>query len=357
MQTGVSNPEQTSTPMDPEQFAANLDRFLIAGVKNEATTIYLFPGTTITYRVGAKLMRGSQPVLTPALTRAAAAVMLPVVLLPENTPEARRTYLDKVQSSNFSYSIQGISRFRVHLFRQRGSLALCVRIIPQEIPDLTRFGLSEDFFAHLKEPKGGLFVIQGKARSGKSSVAAAVVDYINRTASRMILVLEPTIQFSHKNNYSMITQREVGTDTPTMSVGIEDAQREDQDLLVVDEIADAEAFEKAMESVSKGIMVFLVVPTPEIEKTVTYFLNLKPSSRQMELLNDLMTSWKGLLSTTLVPAPDGRRVLEVRYVPGNILNGVLLSKRTDMEQRSSQMSDLKDIESASSVDQSWFDND
>ncbi len=352
------NPEAALDDSDVEQFVANLDRFLVAGVKNEATTIYIFPGTTITYRVGSKLMRGPQPVMTPNHTMAAAFAMLPGVLLGHVTNQPKRAFLDQVQSLNFSYSVKGVSRFRVHLFRQRGSLALCVRIIPQEIPDLKRYNLPEEFYNGMKDLKGGLYVIHGKARSGKSSVAAAVIDYINRNHSRMILSLEPTVQFSHKNNFSMVTQREVGADMKSIAAGIDDAQKQDQDIIVVDEVNDADSFDKLMESVFKGITVFAVTPTPDTEKTVNYLLNFRAPARQLELIGDLMTHWKALISTSLVPTPEGRRAVDVRYIPANILNGALLSRRTELEQKTtSSSSNLKDIEGASSVDTSWFDTD
>lgn len=338
-------------------FVANFNRFLIAGVKNEATTICLFPGSTISYRVGAKLMKGPNPVLTQEHTHALAMDILPVALLDDASRECRARFVQRVKSANFSYSIQGVARFKIHLFRQRGSLAMCIRVIPQDIPDIKTYNIPDDFFSSLKEMKGGLYVIHGRVRSGKSSLAASIVDHVNRTQNRLILVLEPTIQFSHKNQYSLITQRELGTDIADLPTGILDAVRQDQDIVVLDELSDPETFERVLDASIRGITIFAIMGTPDVEKTVAQILMFRPASRQMDLIQDLMTYLRGVLTVDPHQTPDGRKAVRALFIPANILNGFLLSKRTELEQKHSTTGSapMGDIEGASSVDQSWFD--
>lgn len=334
-----------------------IDKYLIAGMQNQATTIYLFPGAGITYRVGHKLLSVPNSNLTAAQSASIALDILPPSLVQGHDEEIKRQYLDKVKSVDFSYSIHGVARFRVHLFRQRGSLAMCIRIIPHEIPQLSRYALPDEFHQSLKQMRGGLYLINGKARSGKSSFAAAMVDAINKNQHKIVVILEPTIQFSHRNFHSLITQRESGTDMVSLAQGIRDALQQDQDIILVDELAEAEVFDRALDAVLKGITVIGVIGTPDAEKTIQYLLSFKPPSRQLELIGDLMTHFRALHTTELVTDASGKREVRVQYIPSNLLNGILLSRRTDLEQKGSGHAMFEEINSTSSVDQSWFEGD
>jgi twitching motility protein PilT len=336
---------------------SRVDKFLVAGIDNQATTIYMFPGACITYRIGNKLLKVPNSILSAAQTMAITNEILPGTMLEENTPQSRKYFLDHIKSADFSYSVHGVARFRVHVFRQRGSLGLCIRVIPQEIPDLNKYDLPQDFFQLIKQLKGGLYVVHGKARSGKSSLLAAIVQHINNTQNRIIAVLEPTIQFSHKNNLSLVIQREIGSDMSNLPDGIQEALRQDQDIIFVDELTNSESFDRVMEAVLKGITVFTAIGTPEVEKTITSLLNFKPANRQLDLINDLMTHLRGLLATEISTDSAGKRSVQVRFHPANLLNGILLSRRTELEQKGSQRSMFTSIDSTSSVDQSWFDQD
>lgn len=337
---------------------STLDRYLVAGLENQATTIYMFPGSCITYRVGNKLLKVPNTNLTPPQTLAIAMEILPQYMVEESVLEDKRKVLDRTKSCNFSYSVQGVARFRVHLFRQRGSLALCIRVIPHSIPNLSTYQLPDDFFQLLKGLRGGIFVVHGLARSGKSSLLAAIVDHLNSSQSRLIAVLEPTIQFSHRNNYSLVSQREVGSDMLSLHDGIAEALHQDQDVIILDELIDEESFEKVMEAVFKGITVFTAIGTHDVEKTIQHLLNFKPTNRQLELINDLMTYLRALITTEMNTDPAGKRFVSTTYHPGNLLNSILLSKRTELEQKSSsQRSSFEREDSTSSVDHSWFENE
>jgi len=209
----------------------------------------------------------------------------------------------------------------------------------------------------LKIQHGGLFIIHGIGRSGKSSLLAAIVDYINKHQSRTIAVLEPTIQFSHKNQYSLITQREVGIDMKNLSTGIEEAFKQDQDIICIDELNSPEAFSKIMEAVLKGITVFATMSTPGGEKTIKTLLAMEPAHKRNELINDLMTHLKSLLETKMTVDKNGKRTVKIQYMPANLINGILLSLRTQMEESQTTSTMYDDINSTSSVDQSWFEND
>lgn len=343
-------------PAKPAELTT-LDKYLVAGIENQATTIYMFPGACITYRVGNKLLKVPNTTLNPGQTMAIALEILPNYVVEQPTAETKKVYLDRVKSLDFSYSVQGLARFRVNLFRQRGSLAFAMRVIPHDIPLLSSYQLPDDFLQSLKGLRGGLWVIHGRGRGGKSAFLASIVEHLNATQNRLVTVLEPTIQFSHRNNLCLVTQREIGSDMNSIEQGIDEALRQDQDILFVDELNSPESFDKVMEAVVKGMTTFVAMGTPDVEKTIRQLLGFKPQNRQLDLVNDLMTHLRALLSTELTIDPAGRRTVTVQYHPANLVNSVLLSKRTELEQKSSQKSMLHEFDSSSSVDQSWFDSE
>jgi len=337
---------------------SSVEKFLIAGVENRATSIYMFPGSCITYRVGSKLLKVPDSELTAPMVLEMAAALLPAETRRKKTEDEIRDYLQSFKSTDFVYSIPGTARFRVHIFRQRGSLAICIRVIFQEIPELKQYNLPDDFLQLLKTSRSGIYLIHGKARSGKSSMAAAIVDYYNKSVSRVIVILEPVIQFSHRNQYSLITQRELGPDLVSLKDGVMEAMRQDQDIVVVDELSDPGTFEKVLEAAYRGMTVWAVTGTPEMEKTIQYLLSFRPRDLQLDLINDLMTYLRGLLGMSVEVQPDGKRNFRVDYKSAGIINTLLLSRRRELEEKSGKSGYKEElgVGGGSSVDQSWFED-
>lgn len=354
MSTPLTDQPQESAKQD--SLISNIHKYLVAGVENRATSIFLYPGAAITYRVGNKLLKVPETQVTAQQTRALLESLMPDSLAAAHGFETKAQLLKQAKSTGFSYSIQGVARFRVHAFMQRGSYALSIRVIPREIPDIRTFDLPQDLFTEIRDSRGGLFIVCGKTRSGKSSLLASIVDHINRTMSRVLLILEPAIQYSHKSQLSLITQRETGFDVETLAVGVEDAFRQDQDILVVDELADPATFERVMEAVVKGVTVLAAMGTPDAEKTIQQLLSFRPFNRQMELINDLMTYLRAVTGVSLTTGPEGV-VPKASYCHANILNGMLLSRRNEMENKSSAHAAMAELDNRSSVDQSWFDTE
>jgi len=344
-------------PDTGETVTSSVEKFLIAGIENRATSIYMFPGSCITYRVGNKLLKVPNTELTANQVLEIAIKLFPNNLIEEKDIKDIGKYLRTVKSVDFVHSIHGVARFRINAFRQRGSLAISIRVILQQIPSLKDYDLPEDFFQLLNKSRGGLFVIHGKARSGKSSFLAAIVDYLNKNLSQVVVILEPSLQYTHRNQFSLITQREIGIDMPSLRVGVEEALKQDQDIILLDELTDTGTFKKLMEAVFKGIRVFLVVGTPDTEKTLQHLLNFKHPELQIELINDFMTVIKALLCTSIKVQPNGQRIFNVEFKSSELLNSLLLSRRRELQGKSGQLGFDEKMEVSSSVDQSWFDAD
>ncbi len=356
MSQDVPFPAGDLSPSNPSSPSINFERYLIAGIENKATSLYLFPGSCITYRIGPKLLKVPNSTLSAPQIREVAMDIFPDALLEDRTPEGKANFLDTTRSFDFAYSIHGVARFRVHLFRQRGTLAMCIRVILQEIKDLNSYGPPPELIQLLDRTRGGLFVVHGKARSGKSSLLAAIVDYINRNQSRLIVILEPIIQFSHKNQYSLITQREIGIDMNTLEDGVREALRQDQDIIILDELTDTATFSRAMEAILKGITVFIATGTPDPSKTLEHLLNLKSRDDQVELIGDLMSHLRCMLGMRVEVSSSGQRQFKLQFTSAELLHSTLLSRRRELQQKSSQGM-MEELGRDSSVDQSWFDTD
>ncbi len=325
----------------------SVDKILKAGVEKKATTIYFIPGSNISLRVGEKLLQINNTFLTNEKTKEIAKELLPQEIKND-------TFLKELKSFNFSHSIKGLARFRIHMFKQRGSIAIVVRVIPFKIPSLETFNVSRDLIEELMELKGGLFIINGKTRSGKSTILASIIDYINRKQNRIILVLEPTIQYTHKNIYSLISQREMISDFSDFEDGIDDAFYEDQDIIAVDEIREGKTFKKIIEALLRGITCFIVVSVSGIEECVNFLINSVDDSYKLDVINELLTSLKGIITTKMITEGNIRKI-NVGYTPGSIINTFLLNKRTMLEQKQGIKSKSDSFESTSSVDQNWYD--
>ena len=202
---------------------------LSAGVQHGASDIHLKAGFPPTYRVNGVLQPLKYDRLTPA--DCAAIVRL---MVQEGDLEKR---LEEVQEHDTSYSLPGISRFRVNIYRQRGTLALVLRIIPSKIPQLEDLGLPP-VVKEIAELERGLVLVTGATGSGKTSTLAAMISHINHTRRVHILTIEDPIEFLHPNVKSSVSQRELGLDTKSFNVALRAALRQDPDVILVGEMRD-----------------------------------------------------------------------------------------------------------------------
>jgi twitching motility protein PilT len=274
-----------------------LDRLLAHGVKNGASDLHFLVGDRPSFRVDGTLRHVKADPLGAADTRRVCES-----LLGDAAPHAD---LDELQEHDCSYSIDGIGRFRVNLFRQRGSLCAILRVIPTQIPTIEGLGLPERIRG-LAEEERGLVLVTGATGSGKSSTLAAMIHHINGKRSAHILTIEDPIEFLHANKRSSVTQREVGSDTKSFTKALRAALRQDPDVILVGEMRDPETIDIALKAAETGHMVFSTVHTTDASKTVGRVVGAFPPEEQQAVRLRLADNLKGVVSQRLLPRVDGK---------------------------------------------------
>jgi twitching motility protein PilT len=233
-------------------------------------------------------------------------------LTPEHTEAIARALLDEDQwkefaengDLDFSYSIQGVSRFRVNVMRQRGSISLVLRTIPVRIPTFKELGLPDICMTLARKPRG-LVLVTGPTGSGKSTTLAAMIDLINSTERKHILTMEDPIEFTHTDKRCYINQREVGTDTPNFNEALRRALRQDPDVILIGELRDLETIGLAVTAAETGHLVLGTLHTTSAGKTMDRIINVFPADQQTLIRMQLAGTLQGIISQTLVPKVGG----------------------------------------------------
>jgi twitching motility protein PilT len=221
--------------------------------------------------------------------------------------------LDDLKEYDTSYLAPGIGRFRVNVYRQRGSLAVVMRFIPTDVPPMESLGLPMPVAQELAEKQNGMVLLVGAAGNGKSTSIASMISHLNRTRALHIVTVEDPIEFLHKDEMSSISQREVGLDTASFAAALRAALRQDPDVIFVGEIRDEETMEIALKAAETGHLVMATLHTPDAVRTVSRMLALMkgdPTDNRVRIASSL----QGVIAQRLVPRADGNGVVLVAEV-------------------------------------------
>jgi len=252
--------------------------------------------------------------LPPVLRIAGRLVTLPLdTLTPPVLEDLVRQVLTEEQYEQFqrrgevdrSYGISGLSRFRVNAYRQRGSAALAIRVIPHDIPSIEALGLPPVVLSLIDKPQG-LLVVTGPTGSGKSSSLAAMIDHLNRTRQLHILTLEDPIEYLHRHEMSIVNQREIGSDTLSFAQGLRAALREDPDVIMVGEMRDVETMATAISAAETGHLVLATLHTPDAPQTVDRLIDSFPPEQQRQIRLQVSSVLLGVIAQRLLPRADGK---------------------------------------------------
>jgi len=213
--------------------------------------------------------------------------------------------LERDGSADLSYAINGVGRFRVNIFRQRGTNAVVMRVIPDKIPGFDELKLPA-VLQEIVELRNGIVLVTGPTGSGKSSTLAAVLDKMNSEKAYHILTIEDPIEFLHRHKKATIHQRELHSDTPTFSLALRAALRQAPKVILVGEMRDRETIEIALEASETGHLVMSTLHTIDAAKTVERIIGVFPLADQQSIRTRLSKAFRFIVSQRLIPRKDGK---------------------------------------------------
>ena len=281
------------TPYENEEF---FQQILVKAVAANASDVHLKCGQPPGARIRGDMVYFKTDRLKPEDTEAMARHVI-------RDPDVRRN-LANVKEHDSSYAVRGAGRFRVNVYRQRGTLAVVMRAIPQVIPSFDQLGLPPACKAFTEKDRG-LVLVVGAAGNGKSSTLAAMIGEMNRTRALHIVTVEDPIEFLHEDGSSSVSQREVGIDTGNFATALRAALRQDPDVILVGEIRDEETMDIALKAAETGHLVLSTLHTPDVARTVGRMLALAPNADVHELRERIGDNLQGIVAQRLLPRKDG----------------------------------------------------
>jgi len=272
-----------------------IDELLKIAIESDASDLHLKAGNFPILRVHGKLEPLTNfPKLTPAMTKE---------LVSQITSDFQRNRVDEEFDLDLAYSLSGFGRFRGSIFKQRGSYAIALRIIPLEVKSIRELLLPQTLEKIALEQRG-LVLVTGTTGSGKSTTLAAMIDHINLERREHIITIEDPIEYLHQDKKSIISQREVGLDVLTFSRGLISSLREDPDVLLVGEMRDTETIETALLAAETGHLVLSTVHTVDAPETINRIIAAFPPHQQRQIRVQLSSILKAIISMRLIPRKD-----------------------------------------------------
>ena len=303
--------------------AFDLQQALHAVVEKQGSDLHLKVPSQPLMRLQGKLspLDGTEA-LTPADTERVLREML--------TSSDRLAEFARDGEIDFSYTVRGLARFRVNAFRQRGSISIACRVVPFTIRSVEELGLPEAVARLADEPRG-IILVTGTTGSGKSTTLAAMVDHINRSHPRNIVTIEDPIEYLHRDQQSVVHQREVGFDTNSFAQALRRVLRQDPDVILIGEMRDEETVGTALSAAETGHLVLSTLHTIDAVETVNRIIDFFPPHHHQQVRSMLAGSLRGVISQRLVPTVDGNgrvAACEVLTMTGRVRDMIADSNET-----------------------------
>lgn len=297
----------------------DLDEILIQSVKVRASDIHLTTGRPPSYRIDGVLAPIEGERLTPQ--------MLEDILMPLMDVRHREELQNNGQT-DFAYAISGVGRFRVNVFKQRGTLASVMRSLPFNIPEPEDLGIPAEV-VEMTTRKRGLILVTGPTGSGKSTTLASLIHVINRNYLYHIITLEDPIEYLHRHDKSVVNQREIGSDSTNYAQALRAALREDPDVILVGEMRDLETISTAITAAETGHLVFSTLHTIGADKTIDRIIDVFPPNQQQQIRIQLASVLECVVSQQLLKKADGSgrvAALEILFANNAVRNLIRESK-------------------------------
>jgi twitching motility protein PilT len=279
----------------------NIQDIIQTAIAEKASDIFIVAGCPVEIKVNNRLMPLSSDKAMPSTTE---MLINEIYILAKRD---NKTILHSQGDDDFSFAIAHLARFRVNVFRQRGSLAAVLRIVKFEIPKAEDLHIPQDIlnFALIRK---GLVIISGPAGSGKSSTVATLIDTINKTRQAHIVTIEDPIEFLHSHNQSVVSQREIGTDCASTTTALKAALRQAPDVLFVGEMRDLDTISLAITAAETGHLVFSTLHTLGAANTVDRIIDVFPPAQQQQIRVQLSMVLQAVISQQLITDKEGKLI-------------------------------------------------
>lgn len=294
---------------------------LRGAIKRGASDIHIKSGDYVRARIKGTLLPITRQQVPPEQARQLALQLI---------PEWERPNIDKIRDYDCSWGAPGVGRFRVNVYRQRGTMGIVMRVIPVEVPTLEDLQLPP-VLARIAEHRDGMVLVTGITGSGKSTTLAAMLNHVNQTQAKHVVTLEDPIEFLHKDMKSSMTQRQVGSDTESFQMGLRAALREDPDTILVGEMRDTETIDIALKAVETGHLLFSTLHTQDAVRTLSRIIAIFPPEEQELVRVRLSESIQAVISQRLVARKDGEgriAAVEIMVATETIKELILDPERT-----------------------------
>lgn len=289
--------------------------FLNEAVEKNASDIFIIPGMPLSLKINGQIQPDNDDKLFPEDTDA---------VITEIYEMSSHRSMEKIRDrgdDDFSFSIKGVSRFRASVMKQRGSLAAIIRVVRFELPHPSSLHIPPEVI-RISNLKKGLVLVTGAAGSGKSTTLACVIDEINRTRNAHVITLEDPIEYLHRHNHSVVTQREIGLDTESYVDGLRASLRQAPDVILLGEMRDYETIRTAMTAAETGHLIISTLHTIGAANTVDRIVDVFPPDGQQQIRVQLAMVLQAVISQQLLPSTDGTLIpaFEIMFVNDAIRN-------------------------------------
>ena len=303
-----------------------LKEILEQAIAEQASDVFIVAGLPVSFRRNGVINRINDEKLFPPDTES---------LLNEIYQEAGNRDLNILHNAgddDFSFAIQGLSRFRVSAYKQRGALSAVIRIITFHLPDAHELGIP-DYVIHLGDGGKGMILVTGPAGSGKSTTLACIIDQINKNQQKHIITLEDPLEFLHRHECSIVSQREINVDTESYVTALRAALRQSPDVILLGEMRDYETINVAMTAAETGHLLLSTLHTIGAANTIDRIIDVFPANQQRQIAVQLSTVLTAVVSQQLIPTVDGGIVpaLEIMTVTPAIRNMIRDNKVPQIE--------------------------
>ena len=305
---------------ETEDIVEQFDGWLRLLVAHEGSDLHIKVGSAPLLRIDGRLQRLDREALGDEDTGGIVDAILP--------EDLRASFAERGEA-DFAHSLAGVGRFRVNVFKQRGTASMVLRRLRFGGPKFEEVGLP-DVIRQLSEEVRGLILVTGPTGSGKTTTLAAMLDYINRTKPAHIVTIEDPIEILHRDEVASINQREVGQDTESFLTALRAALRQDPDVILIGEMRDTETVRAALQAAETGHLVLSTLHTVDATETVNRCIDFFPPYQQKQIRLTLAGTLRGIVCQRLVPTVDGGRVpsLEVLVNTGRVAERIADADKT-----------------------------